>query len=137
MKINPYLNFDGTCEEAFKFYAKCLGGEIVAMIPFGDTEACGHVPAEFKSKIMHARLVSGDVVLMGSDCTPDYPYEGIRGSTVAIQVSQTSEAERLFSALAESGTVTMPLQKTFWAARFGMFVDQFGVPWMVNCELTQ
>jgi len=134
MQVNPYLTFDGQCEAAFTFYAQCLGGEIVAMSRFGETPGCGDVPSDFHDKIMHARLVAGDQLLMGSDCIPDQPYEGVKGCSVALNVDATAEAERIFDALAESGTVQMPLEPAFWAARFGMLVDQFGVPWMVNCE---
>jgi len=134
MQLNPYLTFNGQCEAAFKFYARCLGGEITVMSTFGTTPACDHVPPEFHDKIMHARLLLGDQVLMGSDTTPADAYEGIKGCAVALNVATTAEAERIFQALAENGTVQMPLEETFWAARFGMLVDQFGVPWMINCE---
>lgn len=115
--------FDGQCEAAFKFYQQCLGGEIVAMIPFGETPACDHVSAESRDKIMHARLMVGNQVLMGSDTTSEHPYEGIKGSSVALNVDATEEAERTFEALAENGTVQMPLEETFWANRFRMLVD--------------
>ena len=134
MHLNAYLNFDGNCEEAFKYYQRHLGGEIVAMMPFGETPACEHVPGDFRDKIMHARLVTGEAVLMGSDCTPDHPYEGVKGCSVAIQLNDPAEAERIFNALSENGSLYMSLQETFWAARFGACVDQFGVSWMVNCE---
>jgi PhnB protein len=134
MQLNAYLTFNGQCEAAFKFYEQCFGGKIVAMLPFGETPASEHVPAEFRKKIMHGRLVVGDQVLMGSDTTSEHPYEGVKGCSVALGVNEPSEAERIFHALAEGGTVRMPLQETFWAVRFGMVVDRFGVPWMVNCE---
>ncbi len=134
MQWNPYLTFNGQCEAAFKFYERCLGGKIVAMIPFGGSPAGGHVPAEHHAKIMHARLVAGSQVLMGSDAYPGDPYEGIKGCSVAVQVDTPEEAERVFNALADKGTVVMPLGQTFWAVRFGMLTDQFGVPWMINCE---
>ena len=134
MKLNPYLGFDGQCEEAFKHYAEVLGGEIVAKFTYGETPACEHVPADCRDRIMHIRLVASDCVLMGADATSDHPYEGVKGNTVALQVETTAEAERIFAGLSKGGTVMMPLQETFWAARFGMFVDRFGVPWMVNCE---
>jgi PhnB protein len=134
MQLNAYLNFDGQCEAAFRFYQKCFGGEIFAMIPFGETPAGEHVPAELHNKIMHARLVIGDQVLMGSDTTPMCPYEGVKGASVALNVKTPEEAEHLYNALTENGTVQMALQETFWAARFGSFVDQFGVPWLINCE---
>ena len=83
---------------------------------------------------MHARLAVGDEVLMGSDSPPGQQYEVIKGISVALNVNDPAEAERVFNALAENGTIQMPIQSTFWAARFGMLTDQFGVPWMVNCE---
>jgi PhnB protein len=137
MKLNSYLSFDGQCKAAFKFYEKCFGGTIVAMFSFGETPASEHVPAEFRDRIMHARLEVGDQALMGSDAVPEHPYEGIRGCYVSVNVEATAEAERIFAALAENGTVQMPIGETFWAARFGMLVDRFGVPWMVNCEKNQ
>jgi len=133
MYINPYLTFSGNCEAAFKFYAQVLDGKIAAMIPHEGTPAAEHVPAGWRSKIMHARLAVGDRILMGSDAPPDR-YEPMKGCSVMIGIDEPAEAERVFSALAEKGTVRMPIQKTFWAARFGMLVDQFGIPWMINCE---
>jgi PhnB protein len=94
-------------------------------------------PPEWKDMVMHARLVVGDNVLMGSDAPPDRWSEKPHGFSVAIQTHDPKEAERIFAALADNGTVTMPLQQTFWAVRFGMLVDQFGIPWMVNCEQKQ
>lgn len=136
MHFTPYLNFDGTCETAFKFYAECLGGEIEAMMPFGDTPACEHVAADERDRIMHARLKVGEQLLMGSDCIAAHPYEGVKGASVALAVEDPAQAEQVFNALSEGGTVTMPLQQTFWATKFGMLVDRFGVPWMINCEAT-
>jgi PhnB protein len=133
MKMNPYLNFDGSCEAAFKFYQQVLGGKIVAMIPHEGTPAAEHVLPEWRSKIMHARLVAGDMVLMGSDAPPQH-HEPMKGFSVSLQIEKPAEAERVFKALAKNGKVRMPLEKTFWAERFGMLVDQFGTPWMINCE---
>ncbi len=133
MRANAYLNFNGQCEAAFKFYAKCLGAKIEGMLPHEGTPAAEHVPAEWRKKIMHARLNLGEAVLMGSDVPPDR-YEAPKGFAVALNVKEPAEAERVFHALSENGTVQMPIQPTFWAARFGMLVDQFGIPWMVNCE---
>ena len=90
-------------------------------------------PREWRDKVMHARLIVGDEVLMGSDAPPDR-YEPMKGITVTLGVDEPADAERIFSALAEGGTVQMPIQQTFWAARFGMLTDRFGTPWMVNCE---
>jgi PhnB protein len=133
MQINPYLTFSGNCEEAFKFYAKVLGGEIVAMIPHAGTPAEGFVPAEWGSKIMHAYLRVGDAGFMGSDSPPDRAQKP-QGFSVSIHVKDVSEAERIFAALAEGGSITMPIQETFWSPRFGMLTDRFGIPWMLNTE---
>ena len=133
MQLNPYLIFSGKCEEAFKFYEKCLGGKIEAMMTHAGTPMEAHVPPEWRNKILHARMVVGDDVLMGSDAPPDR-YEEPKGFSVSLQMKNPAEAERIFHALAENGAVRMPIQQTFWAARFGMLVDRFGVPWMINCE---
>jgi PhnB protein len=132
MQLNPYLLFDGQCEAAFKFYERCLGGKIEAMMTHAGTPAEEHVPAEWRNKIMHARLVVGDQVLMGSDAPPDR-YQEPKGFSVSLTIKDPAEAERLFHELVENGTVQMPIQETFWSARFGMLVDQFGIPWMINC----
>ena len=133
MQLNPYLFFDGRCEEAFKFYEKSLGGKITMMVTYEGTPAAAQVPAGFGKKIVHARLVAGDLVLMGCDAPPER-FSKPQGFSVALAVDAPAVAERVFHALAEGGTVSMPIQKTFWAERFAMFVDQFGIPWMVNCE---
>ena len=133
MQLNPYLFFSGQCEAAFTFYERCLGGKIVAMMTHEGTPAAEHVPTEWRKMILHARLVVGGGVLMGSDAPPDH-QEVPKGFSVSLQIHDPADAERVFHALAENGTVRMPIQKTFWAARFGMLVDQFGIPWMVNCE---
>ena len=133
MQLNPYLTFSGQCEAAFKFYEKVLGGKIEAMHPHAGSPMEDQVPREWRSKIMHASLNVDGNLLMGSDAPPDR-YEQMKGFTVTLGVKDPSEAERVFKALSENGTVQMPIQKTFWAARFGMLVDQFGTPWMINCE---
>jgi PhnB protein len=133
MQLNPYLTFNGQCEAAFRFYERCLGGKIVAMMPHEGTPAAEHVPAEWRNKILHARLIVGDQAVMGSDAPPGR-YEEPKGFSVSVQIKVPAEAERIFHALAENGKVQMPIQQTFWAARFGMLKDQFGIPWMINCE---
>lgn len=133
MRLNPYLTFDGQCEAAFRFYEQCLGGRIEAMIPYKGTPAAEHAPPEWQDKVLHARLIVDGDVLMGSDAPPGR-YEGMKGISVTLQFKDPAEAERIFHALAEGATVGMPIQETFWAARFGMLVDRFGTPWMINCE---
>jgi PhnB protein len=133
MQLNPYIMFNGQCEAAFKFYEQCLGGKITAMVTHADTPAEANVPSEWRDRILHARLTVGDWVLMGSDTPPEH-YEAPKGFSVTLGIDDPAEAERIFNALAENGTVRMPLQQTFWAARFGMLIDRFGIPWMINCE---
>ncbi len=133
MQLNPYLSFNGDCEAAFRFYERCLGGKIEMMLTHADAPSAEHVPTEWRDKIMHARLAIGDRVLMASDSPPGY-FEDTRGFHVQLGIDDPAEAERVFRALSENGKVTMPFEQSFWAYRFGMLVDQFGVPWMVNCE---
>ena len=133
MKVSAVVGFKGDCEAAFKFYEQCLGGKIVAMITHGESPMADQTPPGWHDKIMHARLTLGDKVLMGSDAPPDH-YQAMQGFSVSLGFDNPAAAERVFHALAENGTVRMPIQQTFWAARFGMLVDRFGTPWMINCE---
>ena len=133
MRINAYLNFKGDCAEAIKFYEKILGGQIVATMTFGQSPMASMVPADWQDKILHTRLQVGDQTLMASDAMPDN-YQTPAGVTVALNVDNAAEAERIFAALSEGATIHMPMGKTFWAERFGGLVDKYGIPWMVNCE---
>jgi PhnB protein len=133
MQVNPYLTFDGQCEAAFEFYAKVLGGKIETMMTYGSSPMAEQTPPAWRNKIMHARLTVGDKMLMTSDAPPDR-YEAMKGFMVTLGIGDPSGAEHLFHVLSENGTVQMPIQETFWARRFGMLVDQFGTPWMMNCE---
>ena len=133
MTINPYLFYNGNCEAAFKYYAEVLGGEIEAMLPHEGTPAADQVPAEWQKKVMHAKMNIGDAVLMGSDAPPGHCNKP-QGFSVSLHIADPAEAERKFHALAKGGVVTLAIAQTFWAKRFGMCVDQFGIPWMVNCQ---
>lgn len=136
MSINPYLNFDGTCAEAFKFYVQVLGGKDLQIMTFGDIPPGEETPPmteREKDLVMHARFTVGDITVMGSDA-PGGRYNKPQGFSVSIGVDTPEEAERMFAALAEGGEIGMPIAKTFWAKRFGMVKDRFGTPWMVNCE---
>jgi PhnB protein len=133
MQLNPYLTFNGQCEAAFKFYERCLGAKIEASVTFAGTPAEQQVPAEWRNKIIHARLTVDNQVLMGSDAPPGL-YQPPTGISISLQIKDPQEAERKFNALAENGKVQMPIQETFWAVRFGSLTDQFGIPWMINCE---
>jgi PhnB protein len=133
MQTNPYLYYSGNCEAAFKFYAEALGGKILAMITHAETPAAAETAPEWQQKIIHARIALGDTVLMASDAPPGRQAP-MSGFSVTLNVAEPAEAERLFHALAEGGTVGMPIQETFWAKRFAMLTDRFGTPWMINCE---
>ncbi len=135
MKLVTYLSFDGTCREAFTYYAGLLGGRVEALMPFGGSPMAEHVDPKDHDRIMHGSVVFGDQQLMGTDADCGHPYEAIRGAYVTLLVPTVEEAERVFAGLAEGGTVTMPLQETFWAPRYGMLTDRFGVPWMINTDM--
>jgi PhnB protein len=134
VKFNCFLLFDGNCEEAFNFYQKTLGGEIKAMMKRGGTPAAKGLPAEWLDKILHAVLEVGDTLLMASDAAPGH-FSKPQGFAVNIAVKTIGEAERVYRAMAEGGVETMPIQPTFWSARFGMCTDRFGIPWMINCDV--
>ncbi|WP_336485914.1 VOC family protein [Methylobacterium nigriterrae] len=131
MHLNQYLFLSGRCEEAFRAYQRILGGEITHMLKHAGTPSACHVPPEWHDKIMHACLELGDRKLMGSDAPPGRG-KPMGGFCVQVAASGVAEAERVFAALAEGGEVTMALQPTFWSERFGMLVDRFGVPWMID-----
>lgn len=133
MQLNPYLSFNGQCEAAFKFYEQCFGGKIEYLMTYESKSVEYPVPSEWREKILHATLAVGDQVLMGADALPDQ-YQKPQGFSLTLGLKDEAEAERIFNALAEKGTVEMALQETFWAVRFGVLVDRFGIPWTVNCE---
>jgi PhnB protein len=130
--MHPYLAFDGNCREAFEFYEACLNGKIVMIMTNGESPMAAQTPPEQHGRIMHAALAWGDHTLAGADA-PSGHYQKPQGFSIALNPKEIPEAEWIFSALSEGGTVQMPLQPTFWAQRFGMLTDRFGIPWMVNC----
>jgi PhnB protein len=132
MEVHPYLTFDGQCEAAFRFYEKCLDGRIAMMMTYGESPLAAHSPAAWHGKILHVTLAIGDQTLAGADAPADR-YEKPQGFSMSLNIRDAAEAERIFSSLAENGAVQMPIQETFWALRFGMLVDRFGTPWMINC----
>jgi PhnB protein len=136
MQVNPYLHYNGNCEAAFKFYTEVLGGKIDGLITFEGAPDSMPIPPEWKKKVMHAKMSIEGGVLMGSDAPPDR-YHPPQGFSVSLTIQDPTEGERRFKALAEGGTVNMPFSKTFWAKGFGMCVDQFGVPWMINCPMEE
>lgn len=133
MQMNAYLSFNGECEAAFKFYEECLDGKIGEIFRYAGTPLAEQVPADWQNKVMHASLAIGEHVLMGGDVAPDR-YEKPKGFSLSLQMKSATQAEHIFHLLAKDGTVVMPIEQTFWAARFGMLVDRFGIPWLINCE---
>ena len=136
IEISPYLDFDGQCEAAFKFYQQCLGGTDLSIHKYAGSPMANQVPPEWQDKVMHATLVIGKTAIMGSDHPPSSKAEAPKGFSLSIAVDKPEDADRVFSALAKGGTIQLPIQQTFWSARFGMLVDQFGIPWMVNCQVS-
>lgn len=135
MSFNAYLSFSGNCAEAFAFYAKTFNGKINAMMSHRETPAAEQTPPEWQDKIIHACMTLNGTDLMGGDVPPQM-YQPMTGFSVNIVMPTAAEAERVFAALSDGGTVQMPMEETFWAERFGMATDRFGVPWMVNCFKT-
>ena len=132
--LQPYLFFGGRCEEALEFYGKALGAEIVMLTRFKDAPGLEpKMPECFDEKVMHATIRIGSSMFFASDgrCEGDPEFEGF---SMAINVPTEAEAERIFNALAEDGAIVMPLEKTFWAPKFGMLQDRFGVGWMGSVE---
>lgn len=131
MQLIAYLNFDGNAREAMDFYARALGGKVTQRFTYGESpmaEQCGPDSAD---KVMHSQVEIGGVTLMGADGPPPH---AAGSTTINIVTDTPEEAERIFAAMSEGGTVHMPLAETFWAHRFGMFADKFGKGWLVNCR---
>jgi len=140
--INPYLTFNGNCEEAFNFYKSVFGGDFPYVGKFKDMPANPEYPVaeEEMEKIMHISLpISNETVLMGSDSSKAFGKATVIGNNITISINTKSveEVTRIYNDLSEGGKVSMPLNKTFWGAYFGQFTDKFGIPWMVNCELEE
>ena len=130
MQLSPNLSFDGQCETAFKFYETCLGGKIEAMITYGETPLGKQTPADWRPKIIHARMAVGGTTLMGSD-TPADRFKQPQGFSVSLGVDTATEAERIFSVFADKGTVVTAMAPTFFASRLGVVIDRFGTPWVI------
>jgi PhnB protein len=131
-----YLSFNGNCAEAMRFYEHALESRLEILMTNGASPMASMCPAESHDRILHARLaLPGGGLLMAGDCPTHLPYEGIKGVAFALNYDTIPEAERAFRALSEGGTITMPLQPAFWAKTWGMLVDKFGTPWIINGEL--
>jgi PhnB protein len=132
-QMHPYLSCNGQCEEAFKVYEKCLSGKITFSMAYQGPGVAKHVPAEWGKKILHTTLDVNGELLQGGDSPPGQDQKP-QGIAVTLGIKDPAEAERIFRALAEKGEIRMPMQATFWAQKFGMLADRFGIPWMVNCS---
>jgi PhnB protein len=133
VQLYPNLSFDGQCEAAFKFYEECLRGTITFLMTYENTPMDLNAPADWRKKVSHATFALGDLMFSGSDVLPGQ-YQRPQGFALQFNLSDPAEAERIFQALSDNGTVQSPMQETFWAARFGVVVDRFGIPWVINCE---
>ncbi len=128
-----YLSFDGTCTQAMRFYEKALNGRLTVLMSGGDSPMAEHIPKESAHRILHARLELDDNgLLFAGDCREDIAYEGIKGLSLTLNYDTIEQAERVFAALSEGGVITMPMQPAFWAKTWGMLIDKFATPWIVN-----
>ncbi len=132
MQLEPYLFFHGRCEEALNFYARCLGGEIVGLNRYAGSPMEADTDAGWRDKVMHASFVAGDVKFMASDGRPGSAPDGEDDVALSLATADAAEAERVFNALAEGGSVDMPFADAFWGGKFGALTDRFGVQWMVS-----
>jgi PhnB protein len=132
-EVATFLNFDGNCRGAMEFYKKCFDGTLY-LLTYGEAPGDPAWAAEeVKDRILHSSLTKGSLtVLMAADIMPGMPFQQGGSFSVAIQCESLPEIDALFAALGENGGITMPLQETFWAARFGMLTDQFGIRWLLN-----
>lgn len=134
MKLKPSISlvFNGDCDAAFTLYQQCLEGTVTLRLTWGDSPMADQTSPEWRDKILHATLSVGGTVLHGGDAVPAQ-YERPQGFQLQLNLDDAAAAERIFAQLAEGGRVTVPLQHTFWAQRFGAVVDRFGIPWAINC----
>lgn len=132
-QLNPYLNFNGTADKAIQLYQRALGAKVQNIMRFGDAVGIPVEPAD-KNRVMHAVLDLGAGVVMLSDTMPNQPVGSDGNVHITLDFADADEMTTKFDALSEGGQVTMPLQNTFWGARFGMLTDAYGIRWMFNCE---
>src|SRR5262245_55026353 len=134
MRIEPRISliFNGECDAAFSLYQQCLGGTVTFRLTWGDSPMADEAPGDWHDKVCHATLIVGNAAFSGADVLPG-AYERPRGFQIQLNLDDVEAAERIFAKLADGGLVTIPLQQTFWAQRFGAVVDRFGIPWGINC----
>ena len=131
-QLDAYLFFDGNCADAMRFYERTLGGKLEMMMTYGEGPMADKTPPGSADRIMHARMSLGDRMLMASDGIPGQGPTGEKGFSLSLTYSAVADAQRVFDMLADGGQVKMPMQTTFWSESFGMLIDRFGTPWMVN-----
>jgi PhnB protein len=134
MRLEPCISlvFNGECEAAFAVYQECLGGTVTFRLTWGESPMADQTSPEWRDKVLHATMTVGATVFHGGDVAPG-AYERPQGFQLHLNLNDVAVAEHVFGRLAECGCVTLPLQETFWAKRFGMVVDRFGIPWGINC----
>ena len=136
MKVQPYVFFDGKCDEALEFYKRALGANVTALMRWKEAPDKAMITPGHENKVMHSEFQVGETVILASDGRGT-GKPSFQGFALTITADNEADAKRMFNALGDGGQVQMPLEKTFWAERFGMVVDRFGVPWMINCEGAQ
>jgi PhnB protein len=133
MQVIPYLCFKGDCEAALKFYEQCLDGECGEIFRYAESPMASQVPAEWGDKVMHGNFTLAGRTFQAADVLPEQ-YQEPTGFSLSLQLSSAVEAERIFADLSDGGKVLIPLEKTFWAERFGSVVDRFKITWLINCD---
>jgi PhnB protein len=134
MQVNPYLHYNGNCEEALNFYVKAIGAKIDVIMHVEGSPAAEQMPPSMAKKVLHGQISVDGEVIMASDAPPDY-FEKMQGMSVCLQIQDPADGAKVFAALSEGGTIKMPFGPTFWSKGFGMCVDKFGAPWMINCAM--
>ena len=131
-QLDSYLFFNGNCAEAMRFYERTLKGKLEMMMTHAESPEAAKSPPGSADRILHARLIIDGRALMASDSMVGHPYEGMKGFSLSLVYPTVGAAKKVFDVLAKGGQVRMPMQKTFWVEAFGMLVDRFGTPWMIN-----
>ena len=134
MTLNTYVNYNGTCAEAFKFYEQHLGGKITMLMKHGDNPGDSRVPASWKDAVLHARIEIGSVELLGADIPDAQP---MRSAYLSLTTDTAADADRVYTVLSQGGETFMPMQQTFFADRFAMLRDRFGASWMIQHPIPQ
>src|SRR5215510_12672523 len=135
MGIEPRISliFNGECDAAFALYQECLGGTVTFRLTWRESPMADQASTDWQDKVLHATFTVGDTAFSGGDVLPGL-YVRPQGFQIQLNLDDVATAERIFERFADGGTVTLPLQETFWAKRFGNVVDRFGIPWGINCE---